>query len=133
MKKSILALIMFAFATVNYAQNQPAAAPTTTAPTTVATPVKKHKHEKKVKPAATATTPQAATASTTTMPAKAAHPHRTEAEKQANAATDAARDKVIGKDAAGHDIHLGPKGGQYYINEKAEKTYIKGAAKLKVG
>ncbi len=52
--------------------------------------------------------------------------------RKTSAAKSAAQDKVISKDAAGHDIHLGPDGGQYYINKEGTKTYLKSTAKVKV-
>jgi PBCV-specific basic adaptor domain len=40
-------------------------------------------------------------------------------------------DKLIGKDAKGHDVYQGPKGGQYYISN-GNKQYLDKKEKLKV-
>jgi hypothetical protein len=39
-------------------------------------------------------------------------------------------DKVVGKDAKGHTIYQGVKGGQYYMNDKGTKTYLPKGTKV---
>ncbi len=151
MKNLIAAALMLGFATFASAQAPTATAPanTTTTTTTTTAPaapkmVKKHRmgHKSAAISATTGTGTVATGAATTgtTAPAQNKmkhsegqhHSKRTLAEQQAAAAKSAARDKVVSKDAEGHDIHLGPNGGQYYINKEGTKTYLKGTAKLKV-
>ena len=156
MTKLLAAALFLCFATFASAQ-APATTPTSTTTTTTTTAPapkmeKKHRMSHKMG-TATTTTGTTATGTTTTtttgttpatttatMPAsthalKHSQGHhrakRTLAEEQASAAKSAARDKVISKDAAGHDIHLGPNGGEYYINKEGTKTYLKAGAKVK--
>ncbi len=162
MKMLSAAALMLGFATFASAQAPATTTPATTTTTTTTTSTapkmeKKHRMSRKMSttpattgtattgtatmPAATATTAtKPATATTATKPAatgamkrtEGQHPKKTVAEEQASAAKSAARDKVISKDAAGHDIHLGPNGGEYYINKEGTKTYLKAKAKIKV-
>lgn len=146
MKNLIAAALMLAFATFASAQAPTATAPantttTTTTTTAPAAPKMEKKHRMGHKPVATsATTGTATTGTNAPAPAQVKmkhgegkhHSKRTLAEQQAAAAKSAARDKVVSKDAEGHDIHLGPNGGQYYINKEGTKTYLKGSAKMKV-
>ncbi len=148
MKKLLAAALVLGFATFASAQAPTATAPATTTTTTTTAPKMERKHRMhKPTTAATTTTGAATTgtatttgAATTTAPGQGKmnhakgehHSKRTPAEQQAAAAKSAARDKVIGKSASGEEIHLGPNGGQYYINKEGTKTYLKTSSKLKV-
>lgn len=157
MTKLLAAALFLCVATFASAQ-APATTPSSTTTTTTTTAPapkmeKKHRMSHKMATTTTATgasgtttttttgtTPATTGTTTATMPASTHamkhatgqhHAKRTLAEEQASAAKSAARDKVISKDAAGHDIHLGPNGGEYYINKEGTKTYLKAGAKVK--
>ncbi len=160
MKNLIIAAFVMLSASFVNAQTAPVAAAPAATTTTTAAPVKvKRTYKKKVKdamaPATTATTAPAqtapATATTTAAPVKAKRVRKPKAEATpaAGAATTAAPapaaakapmaktnstyvPKVIGKDAKGRDILLGPNGGQYYIGSTGKKEYLHKAQKLKV-
>ena len=138
MKKLLTATLMLGFASFASAQTPTTTAPASTTTTTTAT-APKMEHKRMHKPAKAADATGAATSAATPAPAQTkmkhaegGHKKRTLAEEQAAAAKSASRDKVFAKDAAGNDLHLGPNGGQYYINKEGTKTYLKGAAKMKV-
>ena len=94
MKAFGIAILLSGVVAVTNAQTAPASS-TTTKTTTQTTP-------DKGTPTNTKTTKTSTTAKTTTKTA----------------------DKVVGKDAKGHDIYQGPKGGKYWINDKGTKVYL---------
>jgi len=118
-------------------QTAPAAATTATgttqtAPTAATTtaPVKA-KRVRKPKAEMTPATGAATTAPTTTAPAAgkmATKSNSTYVPKSNSTYVP----KSLGKDAKGHDILLGPNGGQYYIGSTGKKEYLKKSAKMKV-
>ncbi len=114
------------------AQTAPAAATTTTTTTQTApaaattTAPMKAKRVRKPKVEVTPATGTATTAPTTTTTAPTA------AGKMATKTNSTYVPKSLGKDAKGHEILLGPNGGQYYIGSTGKKEYLKKAQKMKV-
>jgi colicin import membrane protein len=140
MGKVLVSLLMCCFLALDVFAQAPAAAPAQADP--AAAPAKKTvARGRKAKPAeakpveAAATPAAPATAATPATPAapavhkdkKAPKEHKAHAPGTATPGTD----KLIGKDAKGHDIYQGPKGGQYYISN-GNKQYLDKKEKLKV-
>ncbi|MEY4936531.1 MAG: hypothetical protein RIS64_2890 [Bacteroidota bacterium] len=140
MGKVLVSLLMCCFLALDVFAQAPAAAPAQADP--AAAPTKKtvsrgkSKKATEAKPAEAAATPAApATAATPAAPAapavhkdkKAPKEHKAHAPGTATSGTD----KLIGKDAKGHDVYQGPKGGQYYISN-GNKQYLDKKEKLKV-
>ncbi|MEO0042861.1 MAG: hypothetical protein RL329_2309 [Bacteroidota bacterium] len=78
-----------------------------------------------VTPAPTATTTPAAT------PAVTKEKKTRKAHTAAAGTATSGTDKLIGKDAKGHEIYQGPKGGQYYLSN-GNKQYLAKDEKLKL-
>lgn len=49
---------------------------------------------------------------------------KTKTQTSSGTAATASKDKVVGKDAQGHDIYEGPRGGKYYL-KNGKKIYVK--------
>ena len=140
MGKVLVSLLMCCFLALDVFAQAPAAVP---APADAA-PAKKtvsrgRKKTAEAKPAEAAVVP-ATPAVTPAAPATAATPatpavkeKKAPKEKKAHAPGTATSgtDKLIGKDAKGHDVYQGPKGGQYYISN-GNKQYLAKGEKLKV-
>ena len=137
MGKVLISFLMCCFLSLDLFAQAPAAAPAQADP--AAAPAKKtvsrgkSKKTTEAKPAEAAVTPAApATAATPATPATPAVKDK-KGTKKAHAPGTATpgTDKLIGKDAKGHDVYQGPKGGQYYISN-GNKQYLAKGEKLKV-
>jgi hypothetical protein len=138
MGKVLVSLLMCCFLALDvFGQAAPAAgAPAQTEPAkkTVA------RGRKKAAPAEASATPApvvapapAATPAPTATPAAPAVAHKDKKAHKAHTpgTATAGNDKLIGKDAKGHDIYQGPKGGQYYLSN-GNKQYLAKDEKLKL-
>jgi hypothetical protein len=137
MGKVLVSLLMCCFLSLDMFAQAPAAAPAQADP--AAAPAKKTVSRGKAKKTAEAkpaeVTPAPATGGTQAAPPaavvtkdkKAPKEHKAHAPGTATPGTD----KLIGKDAKGHDVYQGPKGGQYYISN-GNKQYLDKKEKLKV-
>jgi colicin import membrane protein len=135
MGKVLISFLMCCFLALDVFAQAPAAAP---AAPDAAAPVKKtvtrgrKAKTTEAKPAEAATPATPATAATPATPAApAVHKDKKGQKAHASGTATPGTDKLIGKDAKGHDIYQGPKGGQYYISN-GNKQYLDKKAKLKV-
>jgi colicin import membrane protein len=132
MGKVLVSILMCCFLALDVFAQAPAAAPADAAAPAKKT-VSRGKAKKTAEAKAAEVTPapagggQVAPPAVVTKDKKAPKEHKAHTPGTATPGTD----KLIGKDAKGHDVYQGPKGGQYYISN-GNKQYLDKKEKLKV-
>ncbi|MEN9612605.1 MAG: hypothetical protein RLZZ628_3419 [Bacteroidota bacterium] len=136
MGKVLVSILMCCFLALDVFAQAPAAAPADAAAAPAKKTVSRGKAKKAAEAKAAEVTPapapatggtQAAPPAVVTKDKKAPKEHKAHTQGTATPGTD----KLIGKDAKGHDVYQGPKGGQYYISN-GNKQYLDKKEKLKV-
>ena len=129
MGKVLVSILMCCFLALDVFAQAPAAAPADAAPAKKT--VSRGKSKKAAEAKAAEVTPAPATGGTQAAPPAVVTKDKKEHKAHTQGTATPGTDKLIGKDAKGHDVYQGPKGGQYYISN-GKKQYLDKKEKLKV-